>query len=212
MIISYFTRQENKKRDGSRRPFCLALFQNKAKIRTRFPMGTMFGFCCFGTPDPREHPRMRGEKVNFTTDDMTWTGSPPHTRGKEDELARADRGVGITPAYAGKSIRRQLPKSAAWDHPRIRGEKFDLSDLFKAILGSPPHTRGKVGDWHNRRVDEGITPAYAGKSPSTFAVLHAAKDHPRIRGEKLTAPFQPQKDLGSPPHTRGKGHGSHAPK
>ena len=184
MIISYFTRQENRKRGGSRRPFCLALFQNKAKIRTRFPMGTMFGFCCFGTPDPREHPRMRGEKVNFTTDDMTWTGSPPHARGKGAAARAGWRQGRITPACAGKSGQIRVCGAAAEDHPRMRGEKAIFCTTFLIRAGSPPHTRGKDISILPMVSNRGTTPAYAGKRGVFASMAAPCRDHPRIRGEK----------------------------
>ena len=49
-----------------------------------------------------------------------------------------------------------------------------------------------------------ITPAYAGKSGSWYAVNVMVKDHPRIRGEKLTVYRIYGTVAGSPPHTRGK--------
>ena len=49
---------------------------------------------------------------------------------------------GITPAYAG--IRDTIMGLCAIDrdHPRIRGDKILLNNLYNAKLGSPPHTRG----------------------------------------------------------------------
>ena len=52
--------------------------------------------------------------------------------------------MGITPAYAGKSLAEFGKTSKAWDHPRLCGEKFYVIPYF--VLHS------------------GITPAYAGKS------------------------------------------------
>ena len=51
--------------------------------------------------------------------------------------------VGITPAYAGKSLKRSGDLSKLWDHPRLCGEK-----------GIPVFTDS---------ICTGITPAYAGK-------------------------------------------------
>ena len=84
-------------------------------------------------------------------------------RGKEVDGFGFFCGLGITPAYAGKSVFLALRSAISWDHPRVCGEK--LPDFFFVflIVGSPPRMRGKVdccaqlGAWH------GITPAYAGK-------------------------------------------------
>ena len=52
--------------------------------------------------------------------------------------------LGITPAYAGKSMRYACAGASGQDHPRLCGEKVRLLRLSQHILG--------------------ITPAYAGKS------------------------------------------------
>ena len=70
--------------------------------------------------------------------------------------------------------------------------------------GSPPRMRGKVTHLSEVSVDEGITPAYAGKSFCGMAVPFPFGDHPRVCGEKLN--FAPATFLlrGSPPRMRGK--------
>ena len=70
-------------------------------------------------------------------------GSPPHTRGKEDDRESHHFPSGITPAYAGKSNRFHADMADSWDHPRIRGEKRPHIQPLNRPLGSPPHTRGK---------------------------------------------------------------------
>ena len=84
------------------------------------------------------------------------------------------------------------------------GEKILHSLSGFSASGSPPRGRGKEdwqGDLHNRQR---ITPAWAGKSAAVDAAAAAARDHPRVGGEKQTlkgtAPGRP----GSPPRGRGK--------
>ncbi len=154
--------------------------------------------------------------------------------------------IGITPAHAGKRLRRLRHTSYGQDHPRTRGEKDDLAPPTAGEAGSPPHTRGKVKKSHEFLDVVRITPAHAGKrlpallsvpleggSPPhtrgkeslSFDILlriritpaHAGKsvifctkrtrnwDHPRTRGEKSVSMYAQPSDLGSPPHTRGKG-------
>ena len=115
---------------------------------------------------------------------------------------------------------------SSWDHPRLRGEKSFKSESVLPVLGSPPLTRGKViypfchvngkGSppltrgkvWRGQKYGATgrITPAYAGKSSSTPSATSAARDHPRLRGEKPIIATENHIVLGSPPLTRGKGH------
>ena len=108
----------------------------------------------------------------------------------------------------------------------MRGEKITSLRTSLSMLGSPPHTRGKVppdffrtpqrlgspphtrgkgrrgpGNDHAGR----ITPAYAGKRRFARRPPVPGWDHPRIRGEKLKIFLDGVNLGGSPPHTRGKG-------
>ena len=69
----------------------------------------------------------------------------------------------ITPAYAGKRHRETAQELIFRDHPRICGEKVHLPVMFNVPVGSPPHMRGKERVKHERKIPDGITPAYAGK-------------------------------------------------
>ena len=111
-------------------------------------------------------------------------------RGKAEMSENRGFIVGITPAYAGKSMRYLLKKQGYGDHPRLCGEKLTLAMYFFISLGSPPPMRGKANIGDDIGDDFRITPAYAGKS------------HPL-----LPPPFH---DIGSPPPMRGKATFSHA--
>ena len=89
------------------------------------------------------------------------------------------------------------------DHPRIRGEYNANRVLFKAELGSPPHTRGIQHYKHVPGNKPGITPAYAGNTFRSVCKDRGVKDHPRIRGEYFKKQKQSMEKKGSPPHTRG---------
>ena len=54
----------------------------------------------------RDHPRVCGEKVNGKPTYSRDEGSPPRMRGKEPSRHRRRAGPGITPAYAGKRLKR----------------------------------------------------------------------------------------------------------
>ena len=49
-----------------------------------------------------------------------------------------------------------------------------------------------------------ITPAWAGKSYLIGTGLGDTKDHPRMGGEKQKSGEADSKEIGSPPHGRGK--------
>ena len=66
-------------------------------------------------------------------------------RGKEVLASKDAKKVWITPAYAGKSSAGRLQAQVVADHPRVCGEKIEYVLL--------------------KHLEEGITPAYAGKSP-----------------------------------------------
>ena len=73
-------------------------------------------------PYHKDHPRIRGENVHWLPTGLRRAGSPPHTRGKHKIVFRYEFRPRITPAYAGKTLRKGYQVLAAQDHPRIRGE------------------------------------------------------------------------------------------
>ena len=70
---------------------------------------------------------------------------------------------GITPAYAGRIIRKKSTKTLDRDHPRIRGENNNAVSEVLCPTGSPPHTRGESEVLKRDANNRGITPAYAGR-------------------------------------------------
>ena len=79
----------------------------------------------------QDHPRTRGEKNVSTFWKQVVEGSPPHARGKVVLIRFIHRDGGITPARAGKSDAKQGKHPLFQDHPRTRGEKPELRDIFK---------------------------------------------------------------------------------
>ena len=119
--------------------------------------------------EPKDHPRVCGEKVDLARMPASKPGSPPRMRGKVCTYSATEHGYGITPAYAGKSRPDPEPDAGTGDHPRVCGEKSAPMYPVPPVTGSPPRMRGK----EKREVDEkqpcGITPAYAGKSAISCA-------------------------------------------
>ena len=132
----------------------------------------------------RDHPRVCGEKIFCHSVVLRLLGSPPRMRGKVTlEVTYATK-PGITPAYAGKSIRATAILRQSRDHPRVCGEKHIGDRTSFRKLGSPPRMRGKALAPAPTIDIMGITPAYAGKRhfPATFVLVQ--RDHPRVCGEK----------------------------
>ena len=112
---------------------------------------------------PKNHPRVCGEKVRGYVKIWNEWGSPPRMRGKARRPRRVPRPLGITPAYAGKSRRKQGKTGQPEDHPRVCGEKLLLPRQTSLVRGSPPRMRGKVFAPNSFLLFCRITPAYAGK-------------------------------------------------
>ena len=113
-------------------------------------------------------------------------------------------GVGITPAYAGKSFLRSFSQSRSGDHPRVCGEKLIKGLVHPIWMGSPPRMRGKGIEQSNCRVGMRITPAYAGKSRCHTLRFSRWWDHPRMCGEKISGNIPGRKMKGITPACAGK--------
>ena len=68
----------------------------------------------------KDHPRVCGEKSTTSEDAGSLPGSPPRMRGKGSRMTRATSMVGITPACAGKSARRQAGPPGPAPPPQMR--------------------------------------------------------------------------------------------
>ena len=146
-------------------------------------------------------------------------------RGKAVAAARCGQILGITPAYAGKRVRRFQKWRSVRDHPRLCGEKHSTYDSVclhcqdhprlcgeKCLhtlnccyqSGSPPPMRGKDTYYWGGAGDSRITPAYAGKRDWNVHEAARPKDHPRLCGEKWWRKMYVYRVSGSPPPMRGK--------
>ena len=112
--------------------------------------------------------------------------------------------LGITPAYAGKSMTSFRPFDGYRDHPRVCGEKLHGKSCLPWPEGSPPRMRGKGSFCSTSARVPGITPAYAGKRSWQPSTRKPATDHPRVCGEKLQQLLFVHSAEGSPPRMRGK--------
>ena len=132
----------------------------------------------------RDHPRVCGEKRYSIQRIGKGTGSPPRMRGKVGCAGLHHLIHGITPAYAGKSLKKLRKKYNIRDHPRVCGEKYFIAPILHLGAGSPPRMRGKDVGGHSFAMEAGITPAYAGKRKQECTQKMKYGDHPRVCGEK----------------------------
>ena len=91
---------------------------------------------------------------------------------------------GITPARAGKRVRKMFKMLFFRDHPRACGEECKDYPAFDGYGGSPPRVRGRV------------------KTEPTIITLH--RDHPRACGEEEALQALQNSEMGSPPRVRGR--------
>ena len=131
---------------------------------------------------------MCGEKPASLMMRSASPGSPPRVRGKVDRNLAWNSGFGITPACAGKSLRRSAAQARTWDHPRVCGEKYKALGNSIALPGSPPRVRGKEREGTQIMGVTGITPACAGKRAFWTDSKVDELDHPRVCGEKSPLP------------------------
>ena len=92
--------------------------------------------------------------------------------------------LGITPACAGKTLKRR--------------------EQLTAREGSPPRVREKLSARVTKAEKKRITPACAGKTATCCFALIFGRDHPRVCGKNLPHSCSPPFLLGSPPRVREK--------
>ena len=118
-------------------------------------------------------PPMRGKAATRQQRKVKKIGSPPPMRGKVPIHDTVFFHVGITPAYAGKSMELSSNIMVSKDHPRLCGEKASTKAWELWGTGSPPPMRGKAGYRSRNFLTFRITPAYAGKSvPDILACVN----------------------------------------
>ena len=106
-------------------------------------------------PD-RDHPRVCGEKPWLTLPPWLWLGSPPRMRGKVQLQPWQPTALGITPAYAGKSmmLHHSIPDTAAHDGRQVlrglrRHLKCDWDGHLRLVqVGNVVHERALMPDVH----------------------------------------------------------------
>ena len=121
-----------------------------------------------------DHPRGCGENCLKPVVCAGVWGSPPRMRGKlRYNLAKVIQ-IRITPADAGKTWKWKSSNIMFRDHPRGCGENVHVLIIAYIVAGSPPRMRGKPFLNLDKRRQNRITPADAGKT------LHKNCRHAKI--------------------------------
>ena len=150
-----------------------------------------------------DHPRMRGEHHTLPMSTQLHEGSSPHARGARLRCPGTPKGRGIIPACAGSTFSISVLCIVLRDHPRMRGEHWDDDSSNTAKEGSSPHARGALGRRFEQHGEGGIIPACAGSTDLKVISRRDLRDHPRMRGEHLSAMSVIHAPAGSSPHARG---------
>ena len=131
----------------------------------------------------KDHPRLCGEHLGIYPTPTYWLGSPPPMRGTQRKRKTIEQDSGITPAYAGNTLKQAFLKRRLQDHPRLCGEHWMRPAFRRKDVGSPPPMRGTHEDNKQFSHPSRISPAYAGNTPPVLLPSGCFKDHPRLCGE-----------------------------
>ena len=91
--------------------------------------------------------------------------------------------TGITPAYAGKTMKLSMESICAGDHPRVCGKDPPWIKHTLDVPGSPPRMRERPELVEYAEGLGRITPAYAGKTLFGVSLDGHDEDHPRVCGK-----------------------------
>ena len=112
-------------------------------------------------------------------------------------------GPGIIPALAGNTLPYTLIAPRGRDHPRSRGEYGLILTRWIRGKGSSPLSRGILLVRWPLPWPTGIIPALAGNTFCSRLSLMWGRDHPRSRGEYISAGCAVITPAGSSPLSRG---------
>ena len=150
------------------------------------------------------HPRVGGENPRRAEPAPFAAGSSPRGRGKPAGHPLCPVGVGLIPAWAGKTRRERRIIGGHQAHPRVGGENTHECGSLVHREGSSPRGRGKQSrnGLHARQC--GLIPAWAGKTALDVDPTDVDEAHPRVGGENQGDRIFDRSDNGSSPRGRGK--------
>ena len=150
-----------------------------------------------------DHPRSRGVYDEARQAVVRALGSSPLARGLLTAVRGSRIWVGIIPARAGFTSRRERQGRVAGDHPRSRGVYLPVGRGQHPGLGSSPLARGlQVAD-EGGDGGWGIIPARAGFTTWSISAAPPRTDHPRSRGVYTPMRCGSSRRCGSSPLARG---------
>ena len=147
---------------------------------------------------------MCGKNASFSITKSLTSGSPPRVREKHYSSTCDIAILRITPACAGKTPRYVVRFLGGEDHPRVCGKNEKEGVTIDFGLGSPPRVREKHAIQPKWTHFNGITPACAGKTLSSYSHRGLCWDHPRVCGKNLLRMVIVVSMVGSPPRVREK--------
>ena len=124
------------------------------KTQARFPDGRRYG----------AHPRVGGENQFVAALVTIAAGSSPRGRGKQVCRLTESAGIGLIPAWAGKTTVYAWYVFTDRAHPRVGGENSLSVAIVLRASGSSPRGRGKLANVSCCENGPGLIPAWAGKT------------------------------------------------
>ena len=147
---------------------------------------------------------MGGENSVWKTAAACLIGSSPRGRGKLNRRRHGQGGLGLIPAWAGKTGALEGGHVCVPAHPRVGGENHEVQSVRAVDPGSSPRGRGKPRSSVRSGVAWGLIPAWAGKTWPFHVHMVTAGAHPRVGGENIVRSFRSIGRAGSSPRGRGK--------
>ena len=149
------------------------------------------------------HPRVCGERMLAHQPSPLTTGSSPRVRGTRGVENRTEFGGRVIPACAGNACCPRPSGERESGHPRLCGESLPVKSAAAPFFGSSPRVRGTLRRQAFHKLTGRVIPACAGNANRWWPRPRSPAGHPRVCGERTSAPFASRMYGGSSPRVRG---------